>query len=102
MYRVKLTDNNLTVKVNGVEAELIATANANEYLVFATDAKATDFNTPYVITITDGATEISNVTYSVNDYIAYIAAKGNASALYNIVKALNDYGTSAVAFANAL
>ncbi len=101
LYRVKLANKNLTVKVNGVEAELVATGNANEYLVYSEALKATDFNKAYTITITDGANEISKVVYSVNDYIAYIAAKGETSSLYNVVKALNNYGISAVAFKNA-
>ena len=101
MYRVKLTNNNLTVKINGVEAEVVATNNVDEYLVYSPALKATEFNTAYAITITDGASEISKVTYSVNDYVAYVAAKGETSSLYNIVKALNNYGISAVAFKNA-
>ena len=101
MYRVKLTNKNLTVKINGVEAELVATNNADEYLVYSPALKATEFNNAYTITITDGASEISKVTYSVNDYVAYVAAKGENSSLYNIVKALNNYGISAVAFKNA-
>ena len=101
LFTVKLANEDLTVKVNGQDAELVATKVAGEYQVFAPGATALEFNKAYTITITDGATEISNVVYSVNDYIAYIAAKGEASSMYTFTLALSNYGTSAVAYVNA-
>ncbi len=83
----------ITVTANGEAVNHTVEGN----LVYTDAIMATGFDTVYTITVVvDGTTSVVN--YSVNTYLANKYDNENVG---DIVKALNNYGQSAVAYANA-
>ena len=84
-FKLSLRDTSVTVKVDGMEAELIALGN-NEYIVYTDGISATEFALVHTVTVTDG-NEFSSASYNVN---AYLKNKSDSA----LVKALACYGAS--------
>lgn len=100
-FKLILNDENVVIKLNDKvidRAELIENADGT-FILYSSDIKATGFNNVYTLTLTQGEEVISTVKYNVN---AYIQSKNADATVGNIVKALSNYGKSAVAYAAAL
>ena len=99
-FKMILTDD-VTVKLNGAVVDKASfVENKDGSVTLYTDSIfATQFNNVYTLDLIKDGTVISTVQYNVN---AYIQAKYNTSGLENIVKALSNYGTSAVNYQRIL
>ncbi len=99
-FRLGFTDlDNVEIKLTRNDAEIeYTTAVKNDIIIYSDAINATGFGDKYTITITNNETGAENtVSYNVN---AYIAAKQNGNErISSLVKALNDYGKSAQAYA---
>ncbi len=85
---------NVTFKVNGVEAGEVINGN-----VFLTNGvKASQFADEIIVIAYEGETELAKVRYSVN---SYVAAKHNDGKIGELAQRTYCYGVSALAFANA-
>ena len=93
-FKVKLTDD-IVVKLNGVEIDKSTLVKKDDgtYTLYSDDIMATQFDEVFTLTLVKDGNEITKVEYNVN---AYIQAKYNVSSVEKIVKALSNYGTSAV------
>lgn len=87
---------NLTVTVNGEEAEIVALGN-NEYVVYSEAIYATEFANEFVFVILVDGEAAQSLTYTVN---TYANAKQNSATMGELAVALYRYGLSAVAYVN--
>ena len=88
-FTVNLTDANAEVYVDGEKAEVI------DNKVYTKDIKATGFEATHTAEIKINGVVVSKVEYNVN---AYINSKNTSSSIGELVKALNNYGVSAVEY----
>lgn len=87
---------NLTVTVNGEEAEIVALGN-NEYVVYSEAIYATEFANEFVFVILVDGEAAQSLTYTVN---TYANAKQNSATMGELAVALYRYGLSAIAYVN--
>ena len=88
-FTVNITDANAEVYVDGEKAEIV------ENKVYTKDIKATGFDAIHTAEVKVNGEVVSKVEYNVN---AYINSKNTNSSVGTLVKALNNYGASAVAY----
>ena len=99
-FKMILTDD-VAIKLNGAvvdKASLVANDDGS-FTLYTAGIFATQFNNVYTLELIKNGETISTVQYNVN---AYIQAKYNTSGLEDIVKALSNYGTSAVNYQRSL
>ncbi len=82
----------ITLTKNGKEVDYMLEGN----LVYTEEILATGYGDDFTLTIKNGETVVSTVSYDVN---AYIFAKGESTApVGDLVRAMNNYGMSAKAY----
>jgi hypothetical protein len=82
----------ITLTKNGKEVDYVLEGN----LVYTEEILATGYGDDFTLTIKNGETVVSTVSYDVN---AYIFAKGESTApVGDLVRAMNNYGMSAKAY----
>ena len=88
-FTVNITDANAEVYVDGEKAEIV------DNKVYTKDIKATGFSDVHTAEVKVNGEVVSKVEYNVN---AYINSKNNSETIGALVKALSNYGASAVAY----
>ncbi len=87
---------NLTLKINGEDAEYKAYTTAGQYIAYYDNFTATDMNKSVTAVLSDTTGELATATYSLK---AYVNSYGSAdNALANLVNATYAYGYAAVAY----
>ncbi len=86
-FSLKITDADVEVYVDGVKKEIV------DNKVYTDDIKATGFGTTHRVELKKNGETVASAEYNVN---AYINNKSNDASVGDLVKALNNYGISAV------
>ena len=86
----------LTVKINGSEADLKETETDGVYIVYTDDIMVTDFERVFNFELTDG-TNTQTLSYSINAYAKVKSENGKTDEMKALAKALYAYGASAEA-----
>ena len=99
-FKVKFADD-ITIKLNGKEVDKSTLVKNDDgiYTIYSDGIKATQFDNVFTLQLIKDGNEITKVEYNVN---AYIQTKYNTPSVEKIVKALSNYGTSAVNYQKAL
>ncbi len=91
---------NLTLKINGEDAEYKAYTTAGQYIAYYDNFTATDMNKSVTAVLSDTTGELATATYSLK---AYVNSYGSAdNALANLINATYAYGYAAVAYSNVV
>lgn len=91
------TPDNLTVKINGMEAEIKPYDDLNNiYIVYSKDIKVTEFDKVFTFVLSDASGNTQTLTYSVNQYTANMWNSSNAKT-QELARATYDYGKAAKA-----
>ncbi len=89
----------ITVTVNGKNAKILETNQANVYIVYSDAISALNFDSEFVFILSSGGAVIQTLIYTVNDY-AY--NKHDDTEIGKLALALYRYGKSAVAYNETL
>ncbi len=99
-FRLNLNSADVVITLNGETIsrnKLIK--DGDSYLLYTDDLTATEFDKVFTLTLTKGGQEISSIQYNVK---AFIEAKYLSASVGNISKALNNYGSSATRYVQAM
>ena len=99
-FKIKVTDD-VIIKLNDVVIDKSAlTKNSNgTYTLYSEGIKATQFDKVFTLQLIKDGNEISRIQYNTN---AYIQTKYATPSVEKIVKALSNYGNSAIKYKTAI